>query len=264
MLLGYVEQTPLYNSINFNVVPVLGGLSVMNVTAANTKIASFLCPSDPFAGRQDINSYHACFGTTVEQGYWEWGTASPDSSGLFCQYTAYPIESCTDGTANTIAFGEALTGDGKGNNYGGINPGSKYRGNMTLAATGNSVGYLFDATTQMNAVVNDLQQCALNFRTGSDTSDHRGYRWSDCAIGWSMFNVLQLPNETYNGCRFGCSSGCDPSYGYSYGASSNHSGGVNVCFGDGSVHFIKNSISRITWWALGTKAGTEVISSDSY
>ena len=47
-------------------------------------------------------------------------------------------------------------------------------------------------------------------------------------------------------------------------ASSNHSGGVNVLMGDGSVRFIKDSISWQIWWALGTKDGGEVVSSDSY
>ena len=47
-------------------------------------------------------------------------------------------------------------------------------------------------------------------------------------------------------------------------ASSLHSGGVNLCFADGSVHFIKSSISLQAWWGLGTRAGGEVISSDQY
>ena len=47
-------------------------------------------------------------------------------------------------------------------------------------------------------------------------------------------------------------------------ASSYHSGGVNVLLGDGSVRFIKDSVSLITWFAIGTKAGGEVTSSDSY
>jgi hypothetical protein len=33
---------------------------------------------------------------------------------------------------------------------------------------------------------------------------------------------------------------------------------------DGSVRFIKNSINRFTWWALGTKSNGEVISADAY
>jgi prepilin-type N-terminal cleavage/methylation domain-containing protein/prepilin-type processing-associated H-X9-DG protein len=38
-----------------------------------------------------------------------------------------------------------------------------------------------------------------------------------------------------------------------------HPGGVNVLFGDGSVHFVKNTIDSGTWAAVGTCAGGEVI-----
>jgi prepilin-type processing-associated H-X9-DG protein len=37
-----------------------------------------------------------------------------------------------------------------------------------------------------------------------------------------------------------------------------HPGGANVLFGDGSVHFAKNSIDSSTWAAAGTRAGGEV------
>ncbi|WP_165246352.1 DUF1559 domain-containing protein [Paludisphaera soli] len=42
-----------------------------------------------------------------------------------------------------------------------------------------------------------------------------------------------------------------------------HPGGVNVLLGDGSVRFIKDSISIPTWRALSSIAGGEVISADS-
>ena len=45
---------------------------------------------------------------------------------------------------------------------------------------------------------------------------------------------------------------------------SNHPGGVNLCFSDGSVRFVKDSVSTTSWWAIGTRAGGEVVSSDSY
>ena len=45
---------------------------------------------------------------------------------------------------------------------------------------------------------------------------------------------------------------------------SNHPGGVNVGFGDGSVKFIKDSVNFQTWWGLGTRNLGEVVSSDSY
>jgi prepilin-type processing-associated H-X9-DG protein len=47
-------------------------------------------------------------------------------------------------------------------------------------------------------------------------------------------------------------------------ARSYHPGGVDALFCDGSVHFIKNSIAWTTWRQLGTIAGGEVVSSDSY
>jgi prepilin-type processing-associated H-X9-DG protein len=47
-------------------------------------------------------------------------------------------------------------------------------------------------------------------------------------------------------------------------ADSLHPGGINTLMTDGSVKFIKNSINRATWWALGTKANGEVLSADAY
>jgi len=48
------------------------------------------------------------------------------------------------------------------------------------------------------------------------------------------------------------------------GAGSSHPGGFNCGFADGSVRFIKNSISAIVFQALITRNGGEVISSDAY
>ncbi len=49
-----------------------------------------------------------------------------------------------------------------------------------------------------------------------------------------------------------------------YGAGSSHPGGFNCGFADGSIRFIKNSISVIVFKALVTRNGGEVISSDAY
>jgi prepilin-type N-terminal cleavage/methylation domain-containing protein/prepilin-type processing-associated H-X9-DG protein len=42
-------------------------------------------------------------------------------------------------------------------------------------------------------------------------------------------------------------------------ARSKHTGGVNVLFADGSVHFVQDSIAVATWRALGTMNGGEVV-----
>ena len=43
-----------------------------------------------------------------------------------------------------------------------------------------------------------------------------------------------------------------------------HPGGINALYGDGSVHFIKDSISLVAFRSLLTLAGGETVSSDSY
>ncbi len=57
------------------------------------------------------------------------------------------------------------------------------------------------------------------------------------------------------GCRFGASA---------KGFISRHPGGANFAFGDGSVRFLKSSINMITYCALGSRGGGEVVSSDAY
>jgi prepilin-type processing-associated H-X9-DG protein len=46
-------------------------------------------------------------------------------------------------------------------------------------------------------------------------------------------------------------------------ARSRHPGGVNACFVDGSVRFVKESIEQNVWQAVWTRAGGEVISGSS-
>jgi prepilin-type processing-associated H-X9-DG protein len=45
-------------------------------------------------------------------------------------------------------------------------------------------------------------------------------------------------------------------------ARSRHTGGVNAALCDGSVRFIRNTISITTWRALGTASGGETLGND--
>jgi prepilin-type processing-associated H-X9-DG protein len=85
-------------------------------------------------------------------------------------------------------------------------------------------------------------------------------------MGYTMFNTVIPPNGggtiRWGACRNNC---CPQSRHADYvNASSFHPGGVNVCFGDGSVRFVKNSIAMNVWWAVGTRANGEVVSADAY
>jgi prepilin-type processing-associated H-X9-DG protein len=177
-----------------------------------------------------------------------------------------------------MAFAEALTGQG-GIGYNGSAPnggnGSQYRGNFVFLQTGGAPtsGDVYDVSAVPNAytlVANDIQTCAAGFRASAPNSiaDYRGYRWIIGIPGATMFNAVQTPNESiFNGCRFqdqGCGVGCNTDSSWTVPSTSAHPGGVNVTMADGHVQFIKNSISRPTWWAIATKANGEVVSSDAY
>ena len=82
-------------------------------------------------------------------------------------------------------------------------------------------------------------------------------------MAMTLFNTVATPNmynDSWTHCsRIGSGARSDLSNSDSY-----HSGGVNVTMADGSVKFIKDSINHGHLVGLGTKAGGEVISSDSY
>ena len=287
MLLPYLEAGPLYNGFNMNWAYNYGTAAAINSTVSNAIIASFLCPSDGNAGRlsKDLNSYHSCYGTSTD-GLGKTNNSYtlaqmqarsvPGSTGMFTFIQAYGLTNCTDGSSNTVAFSEALTGDGKGNGLTGTNSASpsRYRGNVCMSPTGKSaVGNdgngagLNDAYQNVNGILADLAACSAGFATTTGINDSRGYFWASGSFGHSMFNTIQTPNDktyNFNGCRWNCPNGCGLDMGFSYPATSAHPGGVNACMADGSVKFIKDSINRMTWWALGTRSNGEVISADSY
>jgi prepilin-type N-terminal cleavage/methylation domain-containing protein/prepilin-type processing-associated H-X9-DG protein len=290
LMLGYFEQTPLYNAINFSWGPLATGTTTsdgtggINTTATHTLISSFVCPSDPYcgAGKQDINDYASCFGTTGLPLYNWSGTSGPPlynqspsgSTGLFTFAIAYGVRDCTDGTSNTVAYAEWLVGDGQGSALGGANPASHYRGNMSAGVASvppGDPGTIYDAFSNPPAFLNNLAACTSAFQaaTSSGINDMKGWRWGLGASGYSMFNCIQTPNDhqyPIGGCRTNFQVGGTPwpDASFTIGAASAHPGGCNVLLADGSARFVKDSINRTTWWGLGTKSGGEVISSDAY
>jgi prepilin-type N-terminal cleavage/methylation domain-containing protein/prepilin-type processing-associated H-X9-DG protein len=288
LLLGYLEQTPLYNAINFSWGPLATGTTTsdgtggINTTATHTLINSFVCPSDPYCGggKQDINDYASCYGTTGLPLY-NWSNASgpplynqqpSGSTGMFTFAIPYGVQNCTDGTSNTVAYAEWLVGDGRGNALGGSSPPSRYRGNMSagVASVGTDPGTIYDASTSPQTFLNNLQACTVAFQTTTTgINDMKGWRWGLGASGYSMFNCIQTPNDhqyPIGGCRenFQVGGAPWPDASFTIGAASNHPGGCNVLFSDGSARFVKDSINRMTWWSLGTKANGEVVSADAY
>ena len=88
--------------------------------------------------------------------------------------------------------------------------------------------------------------------------DYKGEYWNHQDSGrGGTYQHATLPNTK------SCYAG---GWGYDglIAASSNHSGGVNVLMLDGTVRFVKSSISYATYYAIGTIGMGEVVSSDSF
>jgi prepilin-type N-terminal cleavage/methylation domain-containing protein/prepilin-type processing-associated H-X9-DG protein len=276
LMLPFLEQTSVYNSINFNFgadefEPIASRSLTASIqaTATNTSIKAFQCPSDPLAGAPDYqgttntNNYYASVGTTM---YWSqlgstWSNNVPSvnipSTGLFTLQASYGINNCTDGTSNTIAFAEAAVGSQT------AALGQKLVGVVNVAPLQQYETY--DASSSVPNVMAALQACQTAWSTGSggNADTQRGDNWSHGAMAMSLFNTIAPPNlynDSFAYCsRIGSGARSDLS-----NADSWHPGGVNVTLADGSVRFIKDSINIQTWMSLGTRSNGEVISSDSY
>jgi prepilin-type processing-associated H-X9-DG protein len=273
MLLGYMEGGPIYNTINFNFDPISWPSAPYNLTQVNTRLAIFLCPSDPNAGKQFINNYYASEGTTfLGAGNTNQDTCNTGpTTGLFGYGLAYGLQNCGDGSSNTVAFSEGVVGTG--DNYV-----KRWATGVNVDSLGNQANFdawsLVPPGTQPPGptMVNILQTCNSVFKTaapGAGLSSNRGWYWAWGAESQALFSTIVPPSSMdyqWGQCRFGC-QGCgtfSTDHAHITNATSNHPGGANVLFGDGSVRFVKSSINMGTWWSLGTRDNGEVVSSDSY
>jgi prepilin-type N-terminal cleavage/methylation domain-containing protein/prepilin-type processing-associated H-X9-DG protein len=270
-LLGFLEQKSLYNAINFS----LGSTQLDNTTGILPKVSGFLCPSDGNAGsggnsgfsanndNSNTNSYSASMGTSYIPG--DNGQGGTSSTGMFSYQFCYGIRDCVDGSSNTIAFGEHLVG--------GQSP-SKDRRNGVNGSGGSPQwgGKSVDVYSNIAQAMTDLQGCTATWQAGSNLMNSRGYVWSIGSTGFTLFNTIVPPNSKlypFSACTFYGSGGASGWPGAENGSNfanvnSNHPGGANVLFTDGSVKFIKDSVNINTYWSLGTKGGGEVVSSDAY
>jgi prepilin-type N-terminal cleavage/methylation domain-containing protein/prepilin-type processing-associated H-X9-DG protein len=259
-LLGYIDQNPIFNAINFSLPPVA---STPGDAAASTvllvRIKSFLCPSDLNAGIYWTNNYVGSMGTSI--GY----ITQTKSSGLFAETVCKKIADITDGTSNSVAFSERLVGStGRPDHY----PGNGMDG--VSANANNPVNYIYDAQSDMPDLLNYLQTCNAAWQANVHTSSawqNGGENWAWGTPGVTLFQTIVPPSSPqypWNSCRSDCGSGCGVDSSHLVNATSLHPGGCNVLFADGSVRFVKSSIDMQTWMKLGTIAGDEVVSSDSY
>jgi prepilin-type processing-associated H-X9-DG protein len=276
-LLQFIEQGNLYNSMNFsfgcfNSVDSYGNAA--NSTVTDTRVSVFLCPSDtpPNFNVVRVNgenfrapgvNYFACTGSSLEHDGTQ--TGGPPN-GLFGYGIVVRISQINDGTSNTIAFGEWLVGDGDSNKI-SIPSDIAYMNSYPAGVTRNTPTMNADAADATGALQAWLNQCAQSAFVGSATiksndSQYLGEAWAFNLPAYSMGNVIVPPNGRFPTClttKPGTQNGPG-----AYGLASRHPGGANIVLSDGSVRFLKDSVSSRVLWALGSRSRGEIISADSF
>jgi prepilin-type N-terminal cleavage/methylation domain-containing protein/prepilin-type processing-associated H-X9-DG protein len=302
-MLQYIEGGTIYNAINFYYCGGYNYGGYANLTAWTRVINTFLCPSDQnaaFGGapnstiatlnnwgnstwQPNINSYRGSVGTTTS--IWGWTTGystcqpdpfnltgggnpcTADSTGMFVYFYSYGVRDCTDGTSNTVMYVESLVGDPSQGNAANF-----HRNNGVLnvgAVVANAQAHDASTLSYQNVLMPAFQACSAALRNGTvpqTIAITTGNRWGWGAVGLTLMQTVATPNQktaAFNACKDGCPA-CGPDDDEFSNAQSNHPGGCNVLFGDGSVRFVKDSISPQTWMAIGTRGNGEVVSSDSY
>ena len=209
-MLGQFEQMPLYNAMNFS----RSIYSGPNSTVYAAGLSALWCPSDgQIAGKRSsfgvygdnpnllvaYTSYSACTGTWHPEILYYCGVQYPAAmsscgayntietgmNGVF-HFAPSSIASITDGTSNTLLYGEKANG---------------------AFTAGDSLCFNW---------------------------------WGDCVSGDTLFSTL-YPINPFKKIPHG--NGEEYSNAWIEGASSFHPGGANFAFADGSVHFLKDSIS---------------------
>jgi prepilin-type N-terminal cleavage/methylation domain-containing protein/prepilin-type processing-associated H-X9-DG protein len=281
LMLPFIEQSTLFNAFNASIGIEgfrLAGY-IANSTVHTTVIPSFQCPSDSpqvlsFAAMSAASGGQIpAFPWSPTKGNYgaNWGNADYGQGvfGFFTRslYLQSPfginasgsgpavirIASVTDGTSNTHFVSELLQGapdDIRGTIWVDNPGGGTYMTRFTPNGFRDYVPLFqpWASGVPASALVGDTMDNLPSF-AGSSPGTSPPSPGSLC----DSQPVQGLP--CYNQGNEG---------GEYSGSRSRHPGGVNSLFGDGSVHFMKNSISPLTWVQLGSISGGEVISSDQY
>lgn len=230
-VLAYIEQDNMRK--NYDTTQTWGASANLGVTSQKIKI--FQCPSSPNPDRKDGDPQTQTWNIVAPTDYAA-STSVSALSGLTAgagimekNNQSVRIATITDGTSNTIMVTESA---GRPQIY---RVGKPYLTPPGLGQQVNGGGWSRPASD-------------LDFY--SSTPDGSSYPGS-CAVGCTNGFVY----SAYPDPAFGTEGSSAP---YSF-----HTGGVNTVFGDGSVRFIKQSVTPAAFAALVTRSGGEVNTGDN-
>jgi prepilin-type N-terminal cleavage/methylation domain-containing protein len=259
LLLPFMEQGTTYSAIDFNYAPATPGMAsptfptfmpaYQNAGGQNniiclTYIAGFICPSDGASvdpAWPGQNNYAGNQGTWLcdrsDNGNDPDATISPGevSHGIFYFLSKCTLASVTDGLSNTAFFSEKLRGQG-----------TPSRRDLFTMMNQDSLGATYSTCM------------ATNVATATPLTSKWGWSWVMGENCCAQYNHVATPNSpSCAGIPF--PNGKMTNMSMQVSANSNHSGGVSVMMGDGSIRFVTSTVDLNVWRAVGTRDGNEAV-----
>jgi prepilin-type processing-associated H-X9-DG protein len=265
LFLPYLEQTQLYNDIlAASIASNITNTAASMLPQVRVKIPALLCPSDGADSLWDNTcgawtNYQVCVGDMSGCDAASWGdyyanragARGPrnrswinDGMGAITNYSTRTLAEITDGTSNTIGWGEGL-----------IQRDTRKTSTPTTETDYRRCVMVLDTITpdqppqnvlnykgaghQFNTTVSCVTMGTTdpNYNRGNTETWAKGHSAASANSTTPFFNALLPPNSP---------SAARSGQGVTVGlisASSEHQGGVNVSFLDGTVHFIMDSIN---------------------
>lgn len=242
-ILPYLEQAPLYNSVNWNQVKGNSTASGHNANpggAMRQKLAAFRCPSDPENGAGKTftlpdgsgvvrgSAANGAYGHTNYVGNLGTGTrVQPQRNsgnirrfdGLMTELSSVRIRDITDGTSNTLAISEIQIGFP----HRQVNAGGSF------------------------ANLPSEEICPENGGASTNGFRQTGNSWF---YGERPNSIVFTTHVGPNSRLYDCSGNTDRAL---IAARSAHTGGVQVTLCDGSSRFASENIDLQVWRNLGSR-----------
>jgi prepilin-type N-terminal cleavage/methylation domain-containing protein/prepilin-type processing-associated H-X9-DG protein len=252
LILPYIEQGPLFNQAAASVNAYLNtGDSAWRNLVKGVTIPTYLCPSDS--------------GSTTLCARAGGGWARGNYGG-----NAGPGMSWAGGSV-----GVALLSGGKwGDNNPSFNPEEYYPSYVKGWPGGGAL--VVNGGTQLHTMTDGTSSTILfdELRIGWNADDIRG-TWAMGQAGASISagngridtptpNIGLSGYDDIQGCQDNAALGlgCCGCMSWQVTAKSKHTGGVNTGFADGSVRFIRDSVSQRTWFLLHSRNDGQVPADD--
>jgi prepilin-type N-terminal cleavage/methylation domain-containing protein/prepilin-type processing-associated H-X9-DG protein len=260
MLLPYLEEQPLYDSISFVNPPDTPGMAGavpfmppyqspggINTVPSQMLVPLFLCPSDlpPSSGWAGENNYCGNQGSWLcdRSSFPPLPTDGPPinpselNSGVFFYLSRVRVQDVKDGLSRTVYFSERIRGSG--------NP--------------DPLSDMYVMVNQTSLAATNATCLATNPATALPLTSKWGASWVMGENCCTLYNHVGTPGTV--SCAGKPFPGTMTNMAMQVSASSRHLGGVNVLMGDGGVHTVTYSVDPTVWWSMGTRNGSDVYAS---